>query len=412
MDYLTFYHLHEDPFRLTPDPHFFYPSPDHHDALFSLEYVMEQREGFSLIVGGPGTGKTTIVRTFMARWNNKADIALIMTPRLTPEEFLQAVLEELSIPIATPNKNDMIKAFRDTLIERSLEGRRVVIIVDEAQNMSDETLEELRLLSNMETEKEKLLQIVLVGQTGLMKRLALTSLEQLSQRIGVKAVLKGLSRSETREYLNYRLIKAGKGTAAFSDAALREIHRQSAGVPRLINLFASRSLMAAYVDGARQVEKRHVGHAVKHLSFAAPATRARRVPSPRAASAFALIATLIFIIYAGSHVWAKVARGFPAGLTQAFAMTDKNPNERDTFHSGAGPIVALVMNARLRKGASTDTEIVGSARTGDTFQVLGEQMAEDGRNWFHVKTDDGKDGWISARATTPPNRPPGPSASQ
>jgi general secretion pathway protein A len=407
MDYLAFHSLHEDPFRLTPDPHYFYPSPDHHDALSSLEYVMQQREGFSVIVGGPGTGKTTIIRTFMARWKSEADMALVVTPRLGPDEFLEAVLEDLGVPVSSLNKNEMIKAFRNTLVERSLAGRRVIIIVDEAQSMSDETLEELRLLSNMETEKEKLLQIVLVGQRGLEKRLASANLEQLNQRIGVKAVLRELNLPEMQEYLNYRLIKAGKGTAGFSDTAVREIFRQSKGTPRLANLLASRSLMAAYMEGMRKVEKRHVGHAVKNLSFKAPATRATRVPSRRSAVAAAIVLALAIMAYTGSYVWAKVAHTFPAGFTRALAVTEPVAVKTDALVNIAYPTVVVAVNARLRQGPSTEAPTVGSAKTGDILQVIEKQQSDDGRNWFLVKTESGRDGWISARATSPANSPPG-----
>jgi general secretion pathway protein A len=407
MNYLAFHSLHEDPFRLTPDPHYFYPSPDHYDALSSLEYAIQQREGFSVIVGGPGTGKTTIIRTFMARWKDEADIALVITPRLAPGEFLQAVLEDLGIPVSSLNKNEMIKTFRNALVERSLAGKRVVIIVDEAQSMSDETLEELRLLSNMETEREKLLQIVLVGQWGLEDRLASASLEQLNQRIGVKAVLRELSLPEMREYLNYRLIKAGKGTAGFSDNAFREIYRQSKGTPRVVNLLASRSLMAAYMEGMRKVEKRHVGHAVKNLSFKSPATRAKRARSRRFVAACALVLSLAIITYTGSHVWAKVARGFPAGLTRAFAATETPVVKTDAVVNVMHPTVVVAVNARLRQGPSTEAMTVGSAKTGDILQIVEEQQSDDGRSWFFVKTENGKDGWVSARATSLANPPPG-----
>ena len=171
MDYLTFFQLDDDPFRLTPDPEYFYPSQEHNEILNSLNYAIEQKEGFSLVVGQPGTGKTTILRILIDHWKDRAEIALVMTPRLLPEEFLQAVLEDLNIKLGKKSKNEMLKAFRDVLIEHSATGKRIIIIVDEAQNVPDETIEELRLLSNLETEKEKLLQIILMGQPELKKKL-------------------------------------------------------------------------------------------------------------------------------------------------------------------------------------------------------------------------------------------------
>src|SRR6185369_8463488 len=188
--YLDFFGLREDPFRLTPDPAFYYPSSDHANALLSLDYIMNNREGFCLLTGEPGTGKSTLVRIFLNKWQDQAEIALVMTPCLSPGEFLQAILDDLGViyPLSG-NKNHMITEFRDFLLSHAAEGRRVAIVVDEAQNLPVETLEELRLLSNLETEKEKLLQIILIGQPELADKLAAEKLKQLNQRISVRASL-------------------------------------------------------------------------------------------------------------------------------------------------------------------------------------------------------------------------------
>ena len=145
MDYLTFFKLDDDPFRLTPDPEYFFPSQEHTEILNSLNYAIEQKEGFSLVIGQPGTGKTTILRILIDHWKDRAEIALVMTPRLQPEEFLQAVLEDLNIKLDGRSKNEMLKAFRDILITHAATGKRIMIVVDEAQNMPDEKIEELRI---------------------------------------------------------------------------------------------------------------------------------------------------------------------------------------------------------------------------------------------------------------------------
>lgn len=260
ISYLDFFGLKDDPFRLTPDPSYYYPSREHANALLSLDYTLNNREGFCLLTGEPGTGKTTLLRIFMNKWQELAEIALVMTPRLNPSEFLQAVLDDLGVifPLSG-NKNDMIKEFRDFLLEHATNGRRVVIIVDEAQQLPDETLEELRLLSNLETEREKLLQIILVGQPELAEKLEHEHLRQLGQRIAVRATLTPLVERGTADYLATRLMRAGaNASACFDKEALDAIHRVSKGIPRLINLIASRSLMVAYLEGKPGVQERQV----------------------------------------------------------------------------------------------------------------------------------------------------------
>ncbi len=267
--YLEFYGLKEDPFRITPDPEFYYPSQDHIVALNSLNYTMEHREGFCLLTGEPGTGKTTLLKIFLEKWKGQAEIALILTPRLEPEEFLLAVLDDFNVDstyeepsgiLAFFGKNEMLKALRNFLLENSSGSKRVAIVVDEAQNLPLETMEELRLLSNMETDKEKLLQIILVGQPELQEIIESKSsqLKQLNQRITVRPRLKRLSASETVDYLTTRLLKAGSSITLIDSAARDEIFRLSSGIPRMINVITSRAIMTAYLKSSPVVQKQHV----------------------------------------------------------------------------------------------------------------------------------------------------------
>ena len=256
-DYLSFFKLNDDPFRLTPDTAYFYNSPAHSTAFLSIEYCVTQKEGFCVLTGEPGTGKTTIIRLFTEKWKDRAEIALIMTPHLSPDEFFRAILDDFKIPLSQ-SKNDMLKAFRSFLLTHAANDKRVAIIVDEAQELPAATLEELRLLSNLETEKEKLLQIILIGQPELRTRLLTAPLRQLNQRITVRVQLKPLTEAESSDYINTRLIKGGNSSLLFNQKAKDLIFTLSDGIPRTINLLASRGLMSAFLDGSKEVFEKHV----------------------------------------------------------------------------------------------------------------------------------------------------------
>ncbi|MBI5100040.1 MAG: AAA family ATPase [Nitrospirae bacterium] len=266
MDFLSFFGLKEDPFKLTPDPAYFYPSSTHNEGLLLLDYSIEQKEGFTTVIGDPGSGKTTLLNVFLDKWSSGAEIAIVLTPRLSPEEFLVSILEDLDISFKRKNKNEIIKAFRDFMIAKSSEGRRVIIIVDEAQNLPDETLEELRLLSNLETDKDKLLQIVLLGQPELETKLMSDRLRQLNQRITTRIHLRHFNPDETLDYINYRIIKAGKQNLQLDKKAGRLAYKLSKGIPRLINMLISRALMAAYLEESNIILPRHISHAVRSLN--------------------------------------------------------------------------------------------------------------------------------------------------
>ena len=256
-DYLSFFNLNDDPFRLTPDTAYFYNSPAHSTAFLSLEYCVTHKEGFCILTGEPGTGKTTILRLFTEKWKDKAEIALIMTPRLSADEFFRAILDDFKIPLSD-SKNEMLKSFRDFLLTHASHDKRVTIIVDEAQELPESTLEELRLLSNLETEKEKLLQIILIGQPELSNKLLRNPLRQLNQRITVRVKLKPLTAPETSDYINTRLIKGGNSSLLFNQKAKELIYNLSKGIPRTINLLASRGLMAAFLERSNEVLEKHI----------------------------------------------------------------------------------------------------------------------------------------------------------
>ncbi len=277
MGYLDLFNLRDDPFRLTPDPSFFFSSETHFTALRCLEYIAENKEGFCLITGEPGTGKTTLIRTFLDEWKDRADIALILTPQLSSEELFRAILDEFGIESKNLNKNDIIKRLKDFLLERLSMKRSVFIIIDEAHDLSDDALEELRLLSNIETNTEKLLQIILIGQPELKERLRGRRLRQLDQRISVRYELRHLNMDETIRYINYRTMKAGSGNLRFDESSMKEIYRVTDGNPRLINLVGSRALMVASLTSDNMIKKSHVRMACNALEIIDKNERKKRI---------------------------------------------------------------------------------------------------------------------------------------
>ncbi|WP_456465458.1 ExeA family protein [Persephonella sp.] len=266
MTYLEFFGLKEDPFKITPDYRYFYPSKSHRIADNLLRYVVKHGEGFCVIVGEPGTGKTTVIRKFISSLSDDIIYALILTPKLQPEEFLKVVLDDLGVHIEADSKHDLLKKFREFLEKKISEGKKVLIIVDEAQNLPEETLEELRLLSNLETANEKLVQIILLGQPELDQKLKLPQLRQLNQRITNKIRLMPLTEDETFRYIYHRLAVAGKGNIRFKDSAIKKIYKYSKGIPRVINILASRALMSAFMTGSFVIKPENVEAAKETLN--------------------------------------------------------------------------------------------------------------------------------------------------
>jgi general secretion pathway protein A len=254
--YLSFFGLSEKPFAITPDPRYLYLSERHAEALAHLLYGINESGGFIQLTGEVGTGKTTVVRTLLSRVPHHADVAVILNPRVTPVEFLLTICEELGLPIEAADRDSvkqMVDALNRRLLSAHAEGRRIIVIVDEAQNLSAETLEQVRLLTNLETPTQKLLQIILIGQPELRDLLDRNDLRQLAQRITGRYHLKPLSREETQGYVRHRLRVAGATGEIFTPGALRELHRLSSGIPRVINVSCDRALLGAYTREARKV---------------------------------------------------------------------------------------------------------------------------------------------------------------
>jgi general secretion pathway protein A len=254
--YTSFFGLSEKPFAITPDPRYLYLSERHAEALAHLLYGINESGGFIQLTGEVGTGKTTVVRTLLSRVPHHADVAVILNPRVTPVEFLLTICEELGLGIAEADRDSvkqMVDALNRRLLSAHAEGRRIIVLVDEAQNLSIDVLEQVRLLTNLETPTQKLLQIILIGQPELRELLDRTELRQLAQRITGRYHLKPLSREETKGYVRHRLRVAGVSDEIFTPQALTELHRLSGGIPRIINVACDRALLGAYTQETRKI---------------------------------------------------------------------------------------------------------------------------------------------------------------
>lgn len=254
--YESFFGLAELPFSITPDPRYLYPSSRHTEALGHLFYGVSAAGGFIQLTGEVGTGKTTVVRSLLAREPADVDIALILNPRVTVPEFLQTICEELGV-IVPAERRESVKSLVDALSARLLEahaaGRRVAVLIDEAHLLEREVLEQVRLLTNLETATRKLLQVILIGQPELRDLLAREDMRQVAQRITGRLHLDPLSATETAAYVRHRLRVAGATREIFSDAALAELHRRSGGLPRLINIIADRAMLGAFANDRHEI---------------------------------------------------------------------------------------------------------------------------------------------------------------
>jgi type II secretory pathway predicted ATPase ExeA len=267
--YEQFYGLTEKPFSLTPNPRFVFQSEQYRAAEEALIYGIGQKEGFMLVTGAPGTGKTTLCRDLLEKLDpEKFRVALLFNPFLNGVEMLQALLSEFGLgDVATTSRKELLDRLNTYLLQQLANGRTCIAIFDEAQHLSTEFLEQIRVLSNLETETEKLIQIVLVGQPELLTLIRTPQMAQLDQRVSVRCTLTHLSREEAGRYLYHRLNVAGaKGRIRFQEKAVGVLHAATRGVPRLINLTADRSLLAGYTAQSRSISEPHVRQALASLS--------------------------------------------------------------------------------------------------------------------------------------------------
>src|SRR5262245_33546087 len=315
--YAQFYGLRESPFALTPDPRYLFMSEPHKEALASAVYGVQERKGFVLILGEVGTGKTTLIRHLLGRFGPNIRSVFVFNPAVSFTELLQLILRDLELPCPSMRRVEMIDTLNDYLLKEAAAGRYVVVIIDEAQHLSPAVLEEGRMLSDLETARGKLIQILLVGQPELGEKLGRPELRQLRQRISLVAELKPLSHADTVEYVKHRLEVAGRADGrVFSDRALKVIHRASGGIPRLVNVLCDKALVLGYAAEAKVIKAKVIKEVLKDWkAFERPsassargrvrgvARRRTRTPRPlrriAAALAIGIIGAALIVIFAG-----------------------------------------------------------------------------------------------------------------
>ena len=278
--YEEYYGFSEKPFSLTPDPKYLFKSASHASAFELLQYAIRRREGFVVITGDIGTGKTTLCRALLDQIDRKTFTALVLNPFLSEEDLLRLVLQEFGVVsreevrrgrLAGVSKQELIETLNEFLLSLRAIGAQALLILDEAQNLPLQTLEQIRILSNLETEKEKLLQIVLVGQSNLKDLLRRPELRQLDQRVSIRYDLKPLTKDETAAYVQHRLSVAGGGAAVtFVPKALARVTAYTHGIPRLINLLCDRSLLTAYSQHSTRVVPKMIESAAFSLELRRP----------------------------------------------------------------------------------------------------------------------------------------------
>ena len=282
--YEQYYGFAEKPFSLTPDPKYLYRSESHANAFELLQYAIERREGFVVITGDIGTGKTTLCRALLEKIDRKTFTALVLNPFLSEEDLLRSILQDLGVVsrgepwqrVRQPSKQELVNTLHDFLLSLVPLGARAVLIIDEAQNLPLPILEQIRILSNFETDKEKLLQIFLVGQLNLVPLLRSPELRQLDQRVSIRYQLKPLSEEEVGAYVSHRLaIANAERSVVFSPTALRVVHDYSGGIPRVINMLCDRALLGGYTAQTTRIDEDLVVTAAEGLDLK-PMVRSQR----------------------------------------------------------------------------------------------------------------------------------------
>lgn len=403
--YLEYFGFTEKPFGMSPDPAFYFESTEHKKAFDYLTFFISQQEGFALIYGDVGSGKTTISRIFLNSLDRATyNTALILNPVTDEIGFMKELLKEFSVPHEPNTKKELYDTLKSFLLEEFQEGKENILIIDEAQLLSYEMLEFIRLLSNIETDKQKILHTVFFAQPEFLDKLKDPRLSHLSQRITVTYGIKPLSFNEVKSYINYRLFKAGsKGPLTFQDKAVRLIHIASKGYPRLINYICDRCLLVLYAQSTHTVDSAVVSKILVEESI--PLSSVKKTNENinlRKISPLALVIVLLIIL-------GSVGYYFLFSSTHSrffFSKTKSSPEAAETIvneihraQMNPIPLREVVVNvgaANVRTEPDINSQRIGMISKGQTLRVIGEQHTFDNGTWYKITFFEGREGWISS----------------
>ncbi len=415
--YERYYGFSEKPFSLTPDPKYLYRSESHANAFDLLQYAIGRREGFVVVTGDIGTGKTTLCRALLERIDRTTFTALVLNPFLTEEDLLKRILQDFGVisrdemkggRLASVTKQELIDSLYDFLLGLIPIKASAVLIIDEAQNLPLPVLEQIRILSNLETDKEKLLQIILVGQLNLQTLLRSPELRQLDQRVSIRYELKPLDQETVAAYVAHRLtIAGGSAAVAFTAKALEQVHRLSGGIPRLINLICDRALLAGFSQQTNRITPEMVTQAAQSLDVQPPAApRLGRMKG--GASLFAAAAVVLLAAALGVSATAFLYQRFASNVVHA--QSPSVAPRGASMPSAAVPLASAPRGGRQLPADAAQTILVGSYPIADPssaedVRALTEWLEAMGFKVFYADADLGNHGhWqrVLAGAYTDP----------
>ncbi len=381
--YLSFYGLTKQPFHITPDPEFLYLSPSHKEALSAILYGIEQKKGFISVTGSVGVGKTTILRSYLESVDKERfKVIYVFNARLTFDELLTTIYRELGLPIKGNDTVEMLNNLYDFLIREYEQGNTVVLVIDEVQNMPVDTLENLRMISNLETSRDKLIQIVLVGQQEFEEKLGLDRLRQLKQRLAVRSTIQPLTKNESLDYISFRLKRAGATEAIFSSRALKTIVKKAKGIPRSINVLCDNALITAFGYSKQRVTKKIVQEIARDFD-----SSGHWVPGwslLTAGSLVALFAGAACLLWQqpplldriGAAAWGRSPASYERKMADR-TLAEARPAMRFSVEGGPVQPVVRAGETASSSGKKRSRNVVRTVRTGDTLTKLSQEVYGD-----------------------------------